>query len=92
MVRQKLSSRDEIIMYVTTSCSDCRSAKAVFEEMKIPYRSINIDEYPGAAQIVEELTNGYQSVPTIVFPDGKILIEPSTQMLQQHLSRYSDKS
>lgn len=40
---------------------------------------------PGAAEEVERINNGYQSIPTIVFPDGKVLVEPSNAELEKAL-------
>ena len=46
---------------------------------------INIEDNPEAAQKVQEINNGSRSVPTIVFPDGKILVEPSNEELGKAL-------
>jgi mycoredoxin len=46
----------------------------------------DIDRDPAAAEIVEEIANGYRSVPTIVFTDGSSLVEPSLYALKEKLS------
>lgn len=73
-------------MYTTTWCSDCRRAKKVFAARGVPYTEINIEEEPEAAEQVKRLNNGMQSVPTIVFADGSILVEPSNPVLEAKLA------
>lgn len=74
-------SNDQITVYSTDWCPDCWRAKQVLKSMKIPFTEVNISENVDAVEIVEELNNGYRSVPTILFPDGSILTEPSTTAL-----------
>jgi mycoredoxin len=73
-------------MFTTTWCGDCRRAKRVFGDLGVPYTEVNIDEHPQAAEVVKHLNNGMRSVPTIVFGDGTILVEPSTRTLEAKLS------
>lgn len=67
----------KVLMYTTTWCPDCRLAKTVFEELGIEFQEINIEEDEDAAMEIEELNNGFRSVPTIIFPDGSSITEPS---------------
>ncbi len=84
------SARDlSIKMYSTTWCGDCRRAKRVFADFSVPYVEVNIDEDQDAAQLVQTLNNGMRSVPTIVFPDGGVLVEPSNAALAAVLARYT---
>jgi mycoredoxin len=82
------SSRNErkIKVYATSWCGDCRLAKRWFDTRGIPYEYINIEEDERAAEYVTRVNRGYQSVPTIVFPDGTILVEPSTRELASKFS------
>ncbi len=75
----------KIIMYGTTWCGSTRRARRVFEEEKIDYDWVDIDKDESAARYVESVANGFRSVPTIVFPDGEILVEPSTYQLREKL-------
>jgi glutaredoxin len=71
----------EIIMYGTTWCGDTRRARRFFDEHSIPYRWIDIDQDMTARKYVEEINHGFRSVPTIIFPDGSMLVEPTTSQL-----------
>lgn len=77
-----------IVMYTTSWCPDCWRAKQVMSAMKVPYEEINIMMDDKAVELVMELNNGNRSVPTIVFPDGSVLTEPSTSVLAQKLQTF----
>ncbi len=76
----------DILMYTTSWCGDCRRAKKVFAERQVAYTEINIEDEPDAADQVRRLNSGMQSVPTIVFADGTVLVEPSTPALEAKLA------
>jgi mycoredoxin len=80
------ANEQTIKMYVTTWCGDCRMAKRWFDSHGISYEYINIEEDEKAAAYVARVNRGYQSVPTIVFPDGTILVEPSPRELASKFS------
>ena len=73
----------KIVMYTTQYCSDCRQAKAFFEANDIPYIPISIEGNREATEFVMRMNNGYKSVPTIIFPDGSVLVEPSWKELKE---------
>jgi mycoredoxin len=74
-----------IVMYGTSWCPDCRRAQRVLEQNGVQYEYVNIEEDEAAAAYVVEVNRGYRSVPTIIFPDGSILVEPSNAQLQGKL-------
>lgn len=76
---------DQIIIYSTTWCSDCKRAKKFFGEQRISYTNIDIEENPEFVEVVEKINAGKRSVPTIVFPDGSVLVEPSNAQLAEKL-------
>jgi len=61
-------------------------AKAVLDQHGVNYRWIDIDREPDAVERVLRLNGGYRTVPTIVFPDGRVLVEPSLRELEQALA------
>ena len=77
---------DQIILYGTAWCPDCRRAKQFFGEHRIQYQYIDIDEQPEYVSFVEEVNNGMRSIPTIIFPDGGLLVEPSNAELAEKLN------
>jgi thioredoxin reductase (NADPH) len=74
-----------IVMYGTTWCRDCRQAKQFLGDQRVQYTWVNIEQDPDAMAYVERVNKGMRSVPTIVFPDGDILVEPSNAELADKL-------
>lgn len=81
-----------IVFYGATWCPDCRRARAFLDELECKYEYIDIEKVAGAADKVVEINKGYQSIPTIVFPDGKILVEPSNLQLQQEIESLKNQN
>lgn len=76
-----MANIDTIKVYGATWCPDCRRAKQFLEEHRIPFEWIDITDNEEAIAIVEELNDGSRSIPTILFTDGSILVEPSNAEL-----------
>jgi mycoredoxin len=71
----------QITLYGTNWCYASRRARAFLDEHQIPYTYIDIDKDSEASKLVEKINKGFRSVPTIIFPDGSILVEPSSSQL-----------
>ena len=74
-------SENDIILYGNTHCGGVRRARLFLDEHKIGYRFIDIDKDEEAAKHLESLARGYRSVPTLEWPDGSVLVEPSEMIL-----------
>ena len=74
-----------IIMYSTEWCPDCTRAKNFFGEHQIQFENVDIEENPHGTPFVKKLNRGMRIVPTIIFPDGEILAEPSNEQLAEKL-------
>ncbi len=72
----------EITLYGTNWCGGSRRARALFDQHQIPYRWVDIDQDETAVKFVESVNRGFRSVPTIVWPDGSLLVEPSLEELK----------
>lgn len=80
-----MSTSELIIVYSTTWCPDCRRTKQYLDRQGIPYTWIDIDKDSGAAQEVLRINGGRRSIPTLIFPDGSALVEPSNKQLGEKL-------
>ncbi len=76
---------DKIVIYSTVWCPDCKRAKKFFGEHRIQYENIDIEQNPEYVDFVMKVNNGMRTVPTIVFPDGSTLSEPSNAQLAEKL-------
>ncbi len=72
-------------LYGTAWCYSSRKAKKILEENQVPYEYFDIDYDQEARSYVESVNHGNRSVPTILFPDGSLLVEPSTDELCKKL-------
>jgi mycoredoxin len=78
----------EVTVYSTTWCGDCRRARRVIAEAGLTYREIDIERNADAARLVECLNDGLRSVPTILLPDGRTLVEPTASTLAAALRSF----
>jgi mycoredoxin len=74
-----------LTMYTTTWCAFCRRLKGQLALEGIEIAEINIEEDPAAADYVMSVNGGNQTVPTVVFPDGSALTNPSANAVKQRL-------
>lgn len=75
----------QIVMYSTKHCGDCLRAKKFFESHNISFLNVGLEGDPKATEFVLQINDGFRSVPTIVFPDGSVLIEPGWEELKSSL-------
>ncbi|GAB4508779.1 MAG: hypothetical protein OHK0046_02260 [Anaerolineae bacterium] len=74
-----------IIVYGHSTCPGVPPVLGVLKAAQVNYEYINIRTDQAARARVREINNGYESVPTLVFPDGSTLTEPSPGALQRKL-------
>ena len=74
-----------ITVYGAPWCPDCRRSKQFLGEQRIPSIWVDIDEDEEARKQVQAVNDGKQIIPTIVFQDGSILVEPSNAELAAKL-------
>lgn len=72
-----------IKVYGTAWCGDSRRARRFLDENNIVYEWIDIDTDKPGAEFVMSVNHGNRSVPTILFPDGSTLVEPSSFQLSE---------
>ena len=74
-----------ITVYGTTWCSDCKRAKRFLGDQQVEYKWIDVEQNAEARTFVEDHNDGKTIIPTILFDDGSILVEPSNAQLAQKL-------
>lgn len=78
-------AQQQIQMYGAPWCPDCKRSKQFLAEQRVPYEWHDIDQDEEAQAYVQEVNNGKQIIPTIIFPDGSVLVEPSNAELADKL-------
>jgi glutaredoxin-like protein len=74
-----------ITIYGTWWCGDCSRTRRLFDRNHIFYNWIDIDNDESGEEFVLSRNRGMRSVPTIVFEDGSILVEPTDKELHHKL-------
>lgn len=75
-----------LTMYTTTWCGYCTRLKSGLEREGIAYREVNIELDDTAAALVMSVNGGNRTVPTLVFPDGQALTNPSLAEVKAQLA------
>ncbi len=78
---------DQLTIYSTPWCGYCHRLKGQLDREGISYTEVDIEKQPDAAQIVERVNAGNQTVPTLVFADGSALTNPSISQVKQKLGQ-----
>ncbi len=81
-----------VTMYTTSWCGYCARLKRQLHEAGVTFDEINIEETPGASEIVERVNNGNQTVPTLVFSDGSSVTNPRVQAVIEKLQELSERA
>lgn len=83
--RQTDDPPDVLTVYGTTWCPDCKRAKQFLGDQRVRYNWVDIEQDPEAMAYVEQINDGKRIVPTIICPNGAILVEPSNAELAAEL-------
>ncbi|MGQ0602417.1 MAG: FAD-dependent oxidoreductase [Anaerolineales bacterium] len=78
-------SHTELTVYGAVWCEDCKRAKKFLGEQRVHYDWVDIEQSADGQALVERANNGKRIIPTIVFGDGSMLVEPSNAELAAKL-------
>ena len=76
-----------LTMYTTQWCAFCRRLKSQLARDGITMTEVDIERDPAAADYVMSVNGGNQTVPTVVFPDGSVLVNPSAAQVKKAMAR-----
>ena len=75
----------QLTMYTTQWCGFCRNLKNQLARVGIEMAEVDIERDPAAADFVMSVNGGNQTVPTVVFPDGSVMTNPSANQVRARL-------
>ncbi len=75
-----------VTMYSTPWCGYCKRLKAQLGREGIDFTEVDIEAQPEAAEFVMSINGGNQTVPTLLFPDGSALTNPSVAQVKDKLA------
>ena len=73
-------------MYSTPWCGYCHRLRGQLDREGITYEVVDIEQVPEAADIVEKVNGGNQTVPTLVYADGSAQTNPSLAQVKEKLA------
>jgi mycoredoxin len=68
---------EQLTIYSTQWCGYCHRLMRQLDREGVAYDVVDIEQQPEAAEFVMSVNGGNQTVPTVVFPDGTALTNPS---------------
>jgi mycoredoxin len=74
-----------LTMYTTPWCGYCRRLKNQLAREGIEIAEVDIERDPAAAEYVMTVNGGNQTVPTVLFPDGSTLTNPSVRAIKERM-------
>lgn len=74
-----------LTIYCTPWCGYCHRLMKQLDRQGIEYTSVDIERDPAAADYVMQVNGGNQTVPTVVFPDGSALSNPSVAQVAERM-------
>ncbi len=77
---------DSLTMYSTPWCGYCHRLGGQLEREGIPFQVVDVEQDPSAAEYVMSVNGGNRTVPTVVFPDGSALTNPSVAQVRERLA------
>ena len=77
---------EQLTIYSTPWCGYCHRLMGQLDRAGVGYTSVDISEDASAAAYVMEVNDGNQTVPTVVFPDGSALTNPSVGQVTERLA------
>jgi len=74
-----------LTMFSTPWCGYCTRLKRQLDREGIGYHDVDIEKDPTAAEFVRSVNGGNQTVPTVVFPDGSAMTNPTLAQVRSRL-------
>jgi mycoredoxin len=86
MTASSTSPDTKVTMYSTQWCGYCFRLRKQLDREGIAYEVVDIEQVPDAALVVEQVNNGNQTVPTLVYSDGSAHTNPSVAQVREKLA------
>ena len=77
----------KLTVYGASWCPDVKRSRALLDREGVDYDYFDVEEDASAELRVRELQDGARRIPTLIWPDGTHLVEPSDDELAAHLAR-----
>ncbi len=79
-----------VTMYTTDWCGYCVRLKKLMQREGIQFAEVNIEHDDEAADLVMRANGGNRTVPTLLFPGGVALTNPSIDQVKAQLGSIAE--
>lgn len=77
----------DLTIFSTPWCGYCIRLKRQLTDAGVPYAEVDISLDEAAAELVMQVNGGNQTVPTVLFPDGGALSNPTLADIVDRMER-----
>jgi mycoredoxin len=81
----------DVTMFTTQWCGYCVRLKKLMQREGISFAEVDIENDDAAAELVMQANGGNRTVPTLLFPDGTALTNPSIDQVKSQLAHLSEE-
>ena len=78
-------SAANITVYGAEWCPDCHRSRNYLDSQQVTYKYVDVDGDDEAQGYVKQMNDNRLIIPTIIFSDGSVLVEPSNAELARKL-------
>lgn len=75
-----------LTMYSTSWCGYCHRLASQLDREGIGYTTVDIENDTAAARYVMSVNGGNRTVPTVQFPDGTAMTNPTITQVKQRMT------
>jgi len=76
-----------VTLFTTTWCGYCRRLKQQLDRAGVQFSEVDVEGDAAAAAFVRTANNGNETVPTVLFPDGSVVTNPTAAQVDSRLGR-----
>jgi len=77
----------DLTIFSTPWCGYCVRLKGQLDDVGVPYVEVDISADEASADLVMQVNGGNQTVPTVLFPDGGALTNPTLADVLERLGQ-----
>lgn len=85
-ISESSTTSPRLTVYGTSWCPDVRRSRAVLDHAGVPYDYVDLELDTAAVRLVRRLQRGKRRIPTLIWPDGEHLVEPTEDELRARLA------
>ena len=79
-----------VTMFTTQWCGYCVRLKKLMQREGIDFAEVDIENDAAAADLVMQANGGNRTVPTLLFPDGTAMTNPSIDQVTSQLQHRAE--